>query len=71
MIELLSATLTTKTEIFSSSRLLTECRTFVRQNDGRTGAAAGVHDDCVMAMAMALQVREEMRGCRKAGIELS
>lgn len=62
MIELLSATLASAPEIFSSSRLLAECRTFVRQRDGRTGAAAGVHDDCVMAMAMALQVRSETAG---------
>lgn len=59
MIALLGVTLTTGPEIFSSSRLLAECRTFVRQSDGRTGAAAGTHDDCVMAMAIALQVRAE------------
>ncbi len=60
MITLLGAILATGPEIFSSSRLLAECRTFVRQSDGRTGAAAGVHDDCVMAMAIALQVRADM-----------
>ncbi|MES2220861.1 MAG: terminase [Acidobacteriota bacterium] len=60
MIALLGAELTNGPEIFSSSRLLSECRTFVRLRDGRTGAAAGVHDDCVMAMAIALQVRAEM-----------
>jgi hypothetical protein len=60
MIALLSAALTTGPEIFSSSRLLAECRTFVRQSDGRAAAAAGVHDDCVMAMAIALQVRADM-----------
>lgn len=59
MIELLGIALTTEPEIFSSSRLLAECRTFVRQDDGRVSAAAGTHDDCVMAMAMALQVRAE------------
>ena len=59
MIARLGATLTATPEIFSSSRLLAECRTFVRQSDGRTGAAAGVHDDCLMAMAIALQVRAE------------
>lgn len=67
MIELVGATLATGAKIFSSSRLLAECRTFVRQNDGRTGAAAGVHDDCVMAMAMALQVRAEIRDYPEAG----
>jgi hypothetical protein len=59
MIALLGAALTTGSQIFSSSRLLAECRTFVRQHDGRTGAAAGAHDDCVMAMAIALQVRAD------------
>lgn len=61
MIERMGATLAMDPGIISSSRLLAECRTFVRQNDGRTGAAAGVHDDCVMAMAMALQVAAEMK----------
>jgi hypothetical protein len=60
MIALLGVALANWPEIFSSSRLLAECRTFVRQNDGRTGAASGVHDDCLMAMAIALQVRAEM-----------
>jgi hypothetical protein len=59
MLEIVSAALEAQPEIFSSSRLLGECRTFVRQADGRTGAAAGVHDDCVMAMAVALVVRGE------------
>jgi hypothetical protein len=46
-------------EIFKSRRLLLECRSFVRQASGGTGAKFGEHDDCVMAMAMALSVREE------------
>lgn len=45
--------------IFSSPRLLRECRSFVRHANGRTEAMAGEHDDCVMAMAIALAVREE------------
>lgn len=61
MVEQIGAALGAGAEIFSSSRLLAECRTFVRQKDGRTGAAAGVHDDCLMAMAMALGVRAELR----------
>jgi len=61
MIEQLGIALSMEARIFSSSRLLAECRTFVRQKDGRTGAASGTHDDCVMAMAMALQVRAELR----------
>ena len=60
MIALLGVTLASTPEMFSSSRLLAECRTFVRQSNGRTGAAAGAHDDCLMAMAIALQVRAEM-----------
>ena len=31
-----------------------------RHRDGRTGAANGAHDDCVMAMAMAQAVRAEL-----------
>lgn len=45
--------------IFSSERLLRECRSFVRHPSGRTEAQAGEHDDCVMAMAIGLAVREE------------
>ena len=59
MIALVGVALATEPHIFSSSRLLSECRTFVRQKDGRSGAASGVHDDCLMAMAIALQVRAE------------
>ncbi|MHB1937430.1 MAG: phage terminase large subunit family protein [Acidobacteriaceae bacterium] len=67
MIALLGGALATGPEIFSSSRLLAECRTFVRQSDGRTGAASGVHDDCVMAMAIALHARTEM--CERPSAE--
>ena len=42
---------------FLSQRLLAECRTFVRHEDGSASAAAGAHDDLVMAMAMAFAVR--------------
>jgi hypothetical protein len=45
---------------FMSKRLLCECRSFVRLPNGRTGARAGAHDDCVMAMAIALAARAEM-----------
>ena len=40
-----------------------ECRIFVRHRNGKVAASAGAHDDCVMAMAMALALwlREEMR----------
>ena len=44
---------------FRSLRLLNECRTFVRDRDGRPGGAPGTHDDCVVAMAIAWAVRQE------------
>ena len=47
-------------EIFRSKRLLSECRTFVGGERGKTGAANGAHDDLVMAMAVAQAVRAEM-----------
>ncbi len=43
-----------------SRRLLEEMRTFVRDARGKTGAAAGQHDDCAMAMGLALAVRAEL-----------
>ena len=45
-------------ELFRSARLWNECRTFVRTVNGTTGAAPGAHDDCVMAMGIALAVRD-------------
>lgn len=45
---------------FMSKRFLSECRSFVRLPDGRTGAIAGAHDDRVMALAIALAARAEM-----------
>ena len=56
-------------ERFMSRRLLAECRTFVADDRGRAAAAAGSHDDLVMAMAIAQAVRAEMlerRGARAA-----
>jgi hypothetical protein len=41
--------------------LLQECKSFVRHRNGKISAGAGAHDDCVMAMAMALCVRDEIR----------
>jgi len=46
--------------LFQSRRLLGECRTFVRHANGRSGAQSGSHDDCVMAMAVAMAVRAEL-----------
>ena len=48
--------------MFASSRLLRECRTFLRHDDGSSSAAAGAHDDTVMAMAIAQYVRQELAG---------
>jgi hypothetical protein len=59
MIERLGAALVERPKTFQSRRLLEECRTFVRRRDGKAAAAAGSHDDCVMAMAIALSVRAE------------
>lgn len=47
--------------ILLSPRLLEECRTFIRHPDGTCSAAAGTHDDTVMAMAIAQVVRTELR----------
>ena len=59
MLELLAALLARSPELFQSQRLLEECRTFVRQANGRAEAASGAHDDAVMAMAIAASVREQ------------
>jgi hypothetical protein len=49
-------------EMFMSRRLLSECRTFVSGENGRSAAASGSHDDLVMAMAIAQAVRAERLG---------
>lgn len=59
MLEMFAATLTNAPFLFSSTRLLEECRTFVRHPDGSVSAAHGTHDDLVMAMAVALAVRAD------------
>jgi hypothetical protein len=59
MLGRLGSALVESPELFSSARLLRECRSFVRHRSGRAEAQAGEHDDCVMAMAIALTVREE------------
>jgi hypothetical protein len=58
MLERFGAMLVTNAELFQSRKLLEECRTFVRHGDGRIAASVGSHDDAIMAMAMALAVRE-------------
>ena len=60
------AELANRPELFASHRLLQECRTFVRV-EGRCAAASGAHDDTVMAMAIALAVRSELR-IRQPGV---
>jgi hypothetical protein len=62
MIENMAVVLMSAPELFRSRRLLEECRTFVRRSDGNAAAADGAHDDCVMAMAIALAVRLEEAG---------
>jgi hypothetical protein len=55
----LGVLLTETPERFMSRRLLAECRTFVADERGRAAAAAGSHDDLVMAMAIGQAVRAE------------
>jgi hypothetical protein len=62
MIENLAAALIERPELFYSPRLLGEFKTFVRHADGHGAAAEGAHDDCVMAMGIALAVRREDSG---------
>jgi hypothetical protein len=59
MVSRLGALLVESPGMFASRRLLAECRTFVSYGGGRTGAANGTHDDCVMSMAIAQAVRAE------------
>ena len=62
MVSRLGALLEESPGMFMSGRLLRECRTFVSFAGGRTGAANGCHDDCLMAMAVAQAVRAERLG---------
>jgi hypothetical protein len=73
MIELFGTVIARHADLLSSPRLLAECRTFVRHLDGTAAAAAGAHDDCVMAMAIAHAVRNELasRPGRKSELELA
>jgi hypothetical protein len=60
MVSLMGALLVESPSMFSSRRLLAECRTYISLPGGGTGAANGAHDDCVMAMAIAQAVRAEL-----------
>jgi len=62
MLENFAAVLAAAPGLIQSARLLEECRSFVRSPDGSSAAAAGAHDDCVLAMAIALAVRRELAG---------
>jgi hypothetical protein len=62
IIEFLGELLRQEPGLFASTRLLQECRTFLRNEDGTSGAASGAHDDTVMAMAIAQYVRQETSG---------
>jgi len=59
MISRMGALLVESPWLFLSKRLLEECRTFVSHPGGKTGAASGTHDDCLMAMALGQAVRAE------------
>jgi hypothetical protein len=62
MLGKLDAALVEEPKRFQSRRLLGECRSFVRQANGSSGAQAGTHDDRVMAMGLA--ARAELAGKR-------
>ncbi|MGC8549608.1 MAG: hypothetical protein ACP5M4_07900 [Acidobacteriaceae bacterium] len=57
MLAFMASALVETPGIFSSRRLLAECRSFVRKENGRIEAQMGEHDDCVLAMAIALAVK--------------
>lgn len=59
MISRMGALLAESPWLFLSRRLLEECRTFITHPGGKTGAASGTHDDCLMAMALGQAVRAE------------
>ncbi len=73
MIENLAGVLMEQPELFRSPRLLAELKTFVRHADGHGAATDGAHDDCVMAMAIALAVRHEDVGrvVRRRPVEMA
>jgi phage terminase large subunit len=45
---------------FCDKTTLEEMLTFVRNEKGRPEASAGAHDDCIMALTIALHAREQM-----------
>ena len=69
MVSRMGALLAESPWLFFSRRLLGECRTFVSMAGGRTGAASGAHDDCLMAMAVAQAVRAELVAKEGRGLQ--
>jgi hypothetical protein len=65
IIEQLAAFLSNDAHLLHSRGLLEECRTFVRDETGFAAAASGSHDDRVLAMAIALEVRALTAGRSK------
>ena len=65
MVENLAAILALKPELFQSAKFLGECRTFVRHASGGCGGVSGSHDDCIMAMAIALAGRSALASSRQ------
>ncbi len=65
MVSRMGALLVESPWMFFSRRMLGECRTFVVMGGGKTGAANGAHDDCLMAMAIGQAVRAELLGRRR------
>jgi hypothetical protein len=65
MVSRMGALLVESPWMFFSRRLLGECRAFVVMVGGKTGAANGAHDDCLMAMAIGQAVRAELLGRRR------
>jgi hypothetical protein len=57
-VEMLRKMLRDAPRAFQSRRLLEQCRSFVYHDNGQTGALPGAHDDLVIAVAIALAVRE-------------
>ena len=49
-------------ELLNDADTLNEMLTFVRNERGRPEAKAGAHDDCVMALGIAEEIREQQRG---------
>ncbi|MFL6299943.1 MAG: terminase [Terriglobales bacterium] len=64
MLESFASALSEESSGIYSRALLDECKTFVRRENGTAGAAGGAHDDCIIAMAVALAVREEVATSR-------